>query len=379
MTWTIQGHWYDGQHSGQYGATLLVSESGEVVVSANEGAAELFSGQFAALRISNRLGNTARYLYFPDEQKFETRDNDLVDQLAKQLSPNAFWGWVHRFETRWHYVLFALVAFVIFSFGAVKYGVPAASKVIAYTLPDELAKRTGRQTMATLDKYYLDKSNLPDSVQQRLLAHFAPVIKHHPDLDIRVLFRDGGAMGANAFALPDGTVVFTDQMVDLALHDDELLSVMAHEVGHVAHQHSMRGIVQGSLLGFMLLLITGDSTGVAEALLSIPVLLTELGYSRNFEREADDHAYNYMEQHGIEHIHFANLMQRLERHFSCGSDVVRAGQPADKKAPERAETPTSSDESDDKIADDCEVDTDKWQQYMSTHPAMAERIEQFSQ
>ena len=46
-------------------------------------------------------------------------------------------------------------------------------------------------------------------------------------------FRHGGYIDANAFALPSGIIVMTDELVELAKSDDELISVLAHEIGHV--------------------------------------------------------------------------------------------------------------------------------------------------
>ena len=127
------------------------------------------------------------------------------------------------------------------------------------------------------------------------MAHFHPLLTAHTDYPLQVMFRKGGALGPNAFALPDGTIVFTDEMVRLAEHDDELSAVLAHEIGHVVRRHGMRTIIQDSLLGFLILAITGDITGSSELFIGLPVLLTEMAYSREFEREADQYALAYMQ------------------------------------------------------------------------------------
>ncbi|MEB3735127.1 M48 family metalloprotease [Halopseudomonas pachastrellae] len=53
----------------------------------------------------------------------------------------------------------------------------------------------------------------------------------YPERTLKVHFRSAPALGANAFALPGGHLVFTDAMVELAQHDDELVAVLAHEAG----------------------------------------------------------------------------------------------------------------------------------------------------
>ena len=66
------------------------------------------------------------------------------------------------------------------------------------------------------------------------------------------------ALKANAFALPSGIVVLTDELEALAQHDDELSAVFAHEIGHVVHRHSMRMVIQHSASALLMLGLLGD-------------------------------------------------------------------------------------------------------------------------
>jgi hypothetical protein len=102
-------------------------------------------------------------------------------------------------------------------------------------------------------------------------------------------------------------------------------------------------MIQDSLLGFALLAITGDATGTSELFLGLPVLLTQLAYSREFEREADLYALNHLQAHGIDTLHFARLMQRLEQTAAARSEKSNSA----------------------------------WTGYLSTHPFTEERIRSF--
>ncbi len=60
-------------------------------------------------------------------------------------------------------------------------------------------------------------------------------------------FREGGAIGPNAFALPSGTIILTDELVDIAGDDNDMvLAVLAHEIGHVDKKHSLRQIYRAA-------------------------------------------------------------------------------------------------------------------------------------
>ena len=172
-----------------------------------------------------------------------------------------------------------------------------------------------------------------------------PLVQDHPGLHLQILFRSGGRLGANAFALPSGAIVFTDEMVKLARNDDELLAVLAHEAGHVAHRHGIQRIIQDSLLAFALMAITGDASGTSQLFLGMPVALTELAYSREFEREADQYALDYLRSHGIPPHRFADLMRRLQ-------------QEKQSDGPSRES---------------------HWSDYLSTHPDTEERLRRFEE
>jgi Zn-dependent protease with chaperone function len=195
---------------------------------------------------------------------------------------------------------------------------------------------------------------LDAAVMERLQGRFHPIIEEYRGYDVHVLFRASKGLGANAFALPDGTIIFTDDMVKLSADDDELLAVLAHEIGHVVHRHGLRTLVQNSLFAFVVLAITGDVHGTSHMFLGLPVLLTELSYSRDFEREADDFALSYLMRQGISPVHFANLMRRIEK--------KRAAETAPSNNGGHGPTPKSG-----------------WQDFLSTHPSMKERLRRFDQ
>ena len=100
-------------------------------------------------------------------------------------------------------------------------------------------------------------------------------------------FRSGKGLGANAYAFPSGIIVFTDDLVRLAANTDELRVIMAHEVGHVRNRHTVRNLLQNSLMAGLIVVISGDVTAVGGLAAAIPKVLVEASYSREFEYAAD--------------------------------------------------------------------------------------------
>lgn len=342
---TLEGKWYDGKSSAQKNAVLKAFDNGIIQVEQADTGEVLIQHEKLNARVSDRLADTPRFLTFSDGSILETQDNQAVDQLLKKMNVGSWMQWVHILESNKRYILVASLLVLLFGAAMVKFGFPWAAKMIASRLPPSVFKTADRQTLDTLDRIIFKPTELPPDTQQRIRTHFQNAISTHKTYNITLAYRKGGKLGPNAFALPAGTIVFTDELIKLAKHDDELLSIMAHEIGHLVHQHAMRRIIQDSLLSFAILALTGDASGVSELFLGLPVLFTEMAYSRDFEREADQYAFNYMQTHNIPLNRFSDILLRIENN-----------QKEKRKGKNK---------------------NGKWMDYISTHPSTAERVKLF--
>ena len=341
----IRGNYYDGKTSAQVPAECRVFDNGAVHVRSPGTGEPLLTLPRFDLKASPRLANTTRYLYFPHGEKFETEDNPAVDDLLTRFQKQPRLHIVHVLESRKRYILICIVAMSAVMWSVGRYGVPAAARFIARNLPASVVQKAGSQTLDILDRTVFKPSELDEAVRRRVTSHFEPLTQSHSGLRLQIHFRKGGRLGANAFALPNGAIVLTDEMIKLARHDDELLAVLAHEAGHVARRHGVQRIIQDSLLAFAIMAVTGDVSGTSQVFLGLPVMLTELAYSRDFEHEADRYALDYLQSHQIPPRRFADLMRRLQQ----------------EKRPDDPDT------------------EGRWSNYLSTHPDTEERLRRFEE
>lgn len=306
----IEGSFFDGASSRRHAASVQVD--GDTVRVEGAHGELLAPLPLAALRCSSRVGDTPRFLRFPGGQSFETADNAAVDRLFAARAPLA--GLAHRLESKLRYALAGLALTIAFVWGGTQWGVPALARIAAFSLPAEVNAHADRLVLEVLDRQMLAPSRLPAAEQARLQQVFAPLLAEAGrGQPVRVLFRDAGdTIGANAMALPAGTIVLTDQLVRLAGHDEELVAVLAHEIGHVVHRHAMRGSIQASATGLLAALVVGDVSSVSSAVTALPLILTRLGHSRAFEHEADDHAVATLRRHGIAPHRHADVLRRLD-------------------------------------------------------------------
>jgi Zn-dependent protease with chaperone function len=268
------------------------------------------------VRITSRLGHVARKLDFPGGERFETHDDDAVDALLQGG------GLLHRLEKSWRIVLASIVVVAALSAWFIVYGAPQAAGWLARRTPASVPRFITAQALSTMDGRALLPTTLPATTQQRERALFAAVAarQDHPAADYRLLLRNAPVIGPNAFALPDGSIVLTDQLARLAGNDTEIQGVFAHEMSHVNRAHVLQRIYQASLIPAAIAFITGDATQVGHLATLLPGVLLQASYSRSFEQQADDDAARTLRGMGKDPGQLASLLERMERKV-CGREA----------------------------------------------------------
>lgn len=228
---------------------------------------------------------------------------------------------------------------MVFVFALVQYGIPLLTGAIVQRLPLDIEARMGDEALELFDRWFMEESTLDTARQRDLTAQLQMLARTTDAPAITVLFRHSDGLGANAFALPNGIIVFTDDIVTLAEDDRELLGVFAHELGHVQHRHTLRHVLQSSITGLLMIVLTGDVGSVSSLAATLPTVLVDTKFSRAFESEADTYAVELLTQNGIDSVHLGNILARMKA--DAGDDPVPG--------------------------------------FLSTHPATDERVKQFSQ
>lgn len=265
------------------------------------------------VRISSRVGDSARLFYLPDGSQCETADNEGVDRMLAQFAP-ARWFSLHRLERSVPYALVALALTGFVAWGIVVHGIPALTKQVAMHLPRSTETHVGSDALRALDETLLAPSTLPPDRQAQLRSLFSGMTDSPGDgrSSLRLELRAGKRLGANALALPSGIVVLTDELVRLAEDDDEITAVLAHEIGHIQHRHLLRLVLQNSAAALFVALTLGDLSLLTSLAAGLPTLLLQMKYSREFETEADDFALAFLAARGIRGEKYAALLTRIE-------------------------------------------------------------------
>ena len=171
---------------------------------------------------------------------------------------------------------------------------------ISLSAERKLGDRIARELYRDPD--YLEDPVLDDYIQRL----WAPLVKAaaargelSPELQERFAWRIllGRDRSVNAFALPGGYLGVHLGLIAVVSSNDELASVLAHELSHVTQRHIARSMDDQAkmtplLIGSLILgaLAASKSPQSAQALIvggQAAAIQSQLSYSRDMEREAD--------------------------------------------------------------------------------------------
>lgn len=188
----------------------------------------------------------------------------------------------------------------------------SAAKVYqAVTISDDDLAECMAKTMAEMDR----KNTVcpPTSPYSQRLARLT---RGMTSVDgIRLNFKVYESSEANAFASPDGSVRVYTKLMDI-MDDDELLGILGHEMGHLAHRDSKKAYrtqLLASAARDGLMMDDGTIGSIAASSLGgLGEVLLTTRYSRKQENAADDYGYSYLKSHRVNPWAMAKAFEKLK-------------------------------------------------------------------
>lgn len=308
----IPCRYYDGRTSQRRDAALTLLPGGGLVVAHSDADERLV---YRSVRLPDRIADTPRFVHLPDGGLCEVLDNDALDAAqARARSGNEtravrFGRLRHRLDSTWRGAAAALAVTAAILYSFTEWGAAALATVAVSATPPEVEAVIGENALSLLEQIrVLNPSGLPPDRRNELLAGFEAMRAEAGVEDADLRFHAVGV--PNAFALPGGAIVLTDELVALAENDEEIVAVLAHELGHVAGRHAMRRLAQTSSMLVLWTAFTGDVSVAALSFLGPDRLLAQR-YSRSFERDADRFAFDYLLDAGISPTRLGDILERL--------------------------------------------------------------------
>jgi len=274
------------------GATVRIAADGRTYVWPVKGLSLVIEGDEA--RLSHKANRDAR-LILP-EAEWVGIGGDHIEAIARRR---------RRVETG---LVVGLAAFAAATVGFVFFGVPALSGPLARATPPSFEIRMGRNFDAQLGAAF----DTCDGRQgQQALHALGKRIAAGADTPFDIRVRAVRAPMLNAFALPGGPILVTDDLIRDAKSPDELSAVIAHEVSHVEKRHVMQAVWRSLGIGLLLDAVVGGGSGAGQQAVLLAGQATDLRYGRDAESEADARGQQLLHKQGLSSKGMASFFARL--------------------------------------------------------------------
>jgi len=198
----------------------------------------------------------------------------------------------------------------------------AVEKSFADITPEQeyyIGRAVGATIISSYSVYDNEEANRFVNVLGKSVARFSDMPETFRGYHFLVLDTDE----ISAFATPGGFIFLSRGMIRLCKTEDDLAAVIAHEVGHIQHKHAVKAIKSSRLTSAFTIiglsaakeLVGPDLAKVTEAfegsITDITKTMTQGGYARGQEREADRAAITILKRMGYKQESLINVLERM--------------------------------------------------------------------
>jgi predicted Zn-dependent protease len=300
----FEGRFSDGKSAAATDVHVRLSDHGIVIE--RPGTADPLVWPYGALATAEPLTQHAidaliTYPYMPGATLFvpEGTFARRLAQLAPHLTARAQ-RWSHARPWIWAAMLLLMVSGLIWMSNL------SPSRAIARLLPDEAREKLGQQVVASMtDNRKICTASPGVDVLDKLVKRLTHASGQKRPFKVVVV--DWSLL--NAFATPGEQIVLTRGLINKAESADEVAGVIGHEMGHGIEMHPETGIVRAIGMSAAMELLVGGGGGTIG---NVGMMLAQLSYTRDAEREADEHALRILREAKISPKGFGNFFRRID-------------------------------------------------------------------
>ncbi|NOJ50912.1 M48 family metallopeptidase [Bradyrhizobium archetypum] len=307
--------YFDGTSSRRRMVTLRLADRLEI----DEGEQTLAAWAYSDVRRADSPAGVLRLscLTAPALARLEVRDTGLAGELVLHCTSiddhmigrrgvAAIVGWSIAAAA-------SIVAVVLF-------GLPLIADRLTPLVPEAFERRLGEAADSQV-KTMFDARVCDNPAGQKAFDKLVTAIRESAGLDTSVQSGVLSSPVPNAFALPGGKVYLFNGLLAKAENADEIAGVLAHELGHLKHRDSMRGLIHNGGTSFLIGLLFGDITGSSALIFGSRTLVTS-SHSREAETNADSFAIDVMHRLGRPAKPTGELLLRVTGKEGKGLSIV---------------------------------------------------------
>ncbi len=371
----FSGTFYDGKSANTYPVNLFLTKA-QLELVFPDGRRVLWP--YSKLKMSRTSASSPVRLERP------TANPDLIPESvviedpeflheAHQMAPGALgniWNQPHKRKLRYLLMILACIILPPFIFAIWVYGIPAMTDAVADQVPTEWEEKLGQDYFQVLFKESIKEPdpqvrNALDEMAERLLAAV-------PDQPYHFRIYVHPSKMVNAMALPGGTIIVFQGLINITETPEELAGVLAHEFQHVLKRHSTRGIIRSEAINIFATIVSGDS--VMNIILQAGGMMEFLRYSRKLESQADAEGMKMLLASQVDPKGMIRIFEKLEEQQHRQLKSSEENSEEDNPKEESTEENSKKNVPEGKSADQKIDKTPEWMKYLSTHPAGEDRV-----
>ena len=368
----FSGTFYDGKSANKYPVKLRLTAQ-QLVLNFPDG--HQIQWPYTSLQLS-KTNSTG-----PVRLEHSTSNPDIIPEAlvienpdflreAHRVAPGALgnvWNQPHKRSFRYVLMILALVVLPPLIFAIWVYAIPAMTNAVADRIPTTWEEKLGQDYFQTLFKKSIKE---PDpQVRKALDAISKRLLTAVPDQPYHFRIHVHPSKMVNAMALPGGTIVVFQGLINATETPEELAGVLAHEFQHVLKRHSTRNIIRSEAINLFGMIISGNSDSMTSVILQAGSVLEHLRYSRELETQADAEGMKMMLATHVDPRGMIRVFEKLEEEQHRQLESMKK----DKKSADSEKKDSA--EKDSKKTDKKGITLPEWTSYLSTHPEGNDRVE----
>ena len=358
------GQWSDGKTAATHDVEIKLTSRGLEITPVEPNANIPTLWPFKSLTSPDPIKTNNRSVQLTSEQNPEQRLFIHEPRFATSILTQA--PQLGAAAHQWHLLKWPLgIAAGLVLFWALTYfDIISPADRIAHHIPDNVRHSIGDNVITYLTKgKKICSSPEGDKAFTKMINRLKAGVKDTDQYDIRIADMNI----VNAFAAPGEKIIVSGKLIQQAKSPEEVIGVIAHEIGHGIERHPEAGIVRAfGLMTIMQLMTAGEAGTLSE----IALFLAQSSYSRGAEREADDHAARILQKINVDTKPLAGFFKRLMK-----KEETELTDIAGSKKPNTTEKSAKTNSKDKTITKE---DDSSWFDLISTHPPSRERIEFFN-
>jgi len=275
--------------------------------------------QFPMIDLQVSVGGAADTMIFLKHPRHAdvsiyTLDHSILDHPALVNDPHIgeHVKSIRRKKTVWWGVLAGLIVLAVGLLVLAWMVKSPLAKLAAANVPPVWEEKLGDTAFDQLKISTLDLIEDP-ALDAELAKLTGPLIKGIASQRYTFTFHITRNEQINAFAMPGGHVVIHTGLLLAADSPEEVAGVLAHEIAHVTRQHSLRKIFESAGLYIIVQTILGDASGLLSVIADYGTFFVNRKFSRDFEREADNEGWVYLQRANIDPRGLAEFFKKIQQ------------------------------------------------------------------